>query len=74
MQPLKYGRKVLALDEGTAALMTTVVTEKALPSEDETAFTNRLLSKYTDQRGTIEIVFKRGRPDYAILTFPENEK
>ena len=28
-----------------------------------------LLEKYQDQQGTIEIVFKRGRPDYAIITF-----
>jgi hypothetical protein len=74
MQHLQYGRKILAFDESDAALMTTVVTEKALTNEDEATFTHRLLGKYKGRRGTIEIVFKRGSPDYAILTFPESEK
>ena len=45
------------------------VTEKALADEDEIAFTRRLVEQYGGQQGTIEVVFKRGRPNYAILTF-----
>ena len=71
MQTVQYGRKVFSFDEGGTALKSTVVTEKALPDESETAFIQRLLKKYEDQRGTIELVFKRGRPDYAVITFPE---
>ena len=69
MQRLQYGRKVFCFDENGAALKSTVVTEKALSGEDETAFTDRLMQKYAGQRGTLEVVFKRGRPDYAIITF-----
>jgi hypothetical protein len=50
-------------------LESTSVTERALPNEDERTFTRRLVNKYQDQRGVIEVVFKRGLPDYAIITF-----
>ena len=69
MQHLQYGRKVFCFDENGAALKSTIVTEKALSGEDETAFTHRLMRKYAGQRGTLEVVFKRGHPDYAIITF-----
>ena len=69
MDCIKFGRRIYSFDNGDVVLKSTSVTEKALPDEDETAFTHRLVTKYGDQRGVIEVVFKRGRPDYAIITF-----
>ena len=39
--------------------------------EDEDAFTERLMRKYGNHQGTIEIVFKGGQPDYAIITLEQ---
>lgn len=69
MQKITYGRKVFAFDEGGAVLTRTSVTQKALPEEDEKTFTRRLVEQYEGQRGTIEVVLKSGRPDYAIMSF-----
>jgi hypothetical protein len=69
MESLKFGRKVFSFDEAGPVLRSTSVTEKAMPDEDEKTFTRRLVEKFKGQQGTIEIVFKRGRPDYAIITF-----
>ena len=69
MEPIKYGRRVFSFDGGDTVLKSTSVTEKALPGEDEAAFTRRLLSKYKNRQGTIEIVYKSGRPNYAIIVF-----
>jgi hypothetical protein len=69
MASINYGRRIFSFDEGNTVLESTSVTEKALSGEDEAAFTQRLLRKYKGQSGTIEVVFKRGRPDYAIITF-----
>ena len=63
--------RFFSFDEGDAELTSTVVTESALPDEDEAAFTHRLLVKYPVQRGTIEVIFKRGRPDYAVITISD---
>lgn len=68
MQTIRFGRKIYSFGEDGAVLTSTSVTEKALPDEDEMTFTRRLLEKYKGQQGTIELVFKRGRPDYAIIT------
>jgi hypothetical protein len=68
MPGLEYGRKNLSFDQGTAVLTNTSVTVRAQPGENEAAFTQRLLKKYQGQRGTIELVFKKGCPDYAIVT------
>jgi hypothetical protein len=68
MQTVKYGRKVFSFNGDGAELTSTSVTEKALPDEDEMSFTRRLVKQYQGQEGTIEVVFKRGRPDYAIIT------
>ena len=69
MEHIKFGRKVFSFGQGGTVLKSTSVTEKALSGEDEIAFTCRLVEKYEGQHGTIEVVFKRGRPDYAIITF-----
>jgi len=69
MDHIKFGRKIYSFDNGDVVLKSTSVTEKALPNEDERTFTRRLVEKYQDQRGVIEVVFKRGHPDYAIITF-----
>ena len=68
MQVVSYGRKTFSFSEGVSVLTSTCVTEKAASGEDEAAFTRRLLEKYEGQRGTIEVVFKQGHPDYAIVT------
>jgi hypothetical protein len=47
----------------------TSVTERSLKGEDENAFAKRLMKMYGKNEGTIEIVFKMGRPDYAIVSF-----
>ena len=68
LELLKYGRKTLSFAHGEASLTRISVTERVLPREDESTFTQRLLKKYGEQQGTIEIVIKNGRPDYAIIT------
>lgn len=69
MESINYGRMVFSFNEDQTVLESTSVTEKALAHEDEKAFTRRLLKKYKGRCGTLEVVFKRGRPDYAIITF-----
>lgn len=64
---LKYGHKMFAVSDGSLELTGTTITEKALPNEDEQAFLKRLMSIYGDMTGTIEIVIKQGRPEYAII-------
>ena len=66
---IRFGRRKFAFSNGKVELKSTSVTEKALASEDEEAFTDRLLQLYGHREGTIEIIFKRGQPDYAIITF-----
>jgi hypothetical protein len=68
MPTVNYGRKIFSFDDNGTALKGTVVTEKALPKETEADLTRRLLEKYRGQQGTIEIVLKRGRPDYAVIS------
>ena len=68
VEPIKYGRKTFSFDEGAAVLISASIIEKPLPGEGEKAFTQSLIKKYGGQRGTIEIVFKNGKPDYAIVT------
>lgn len=66
---LRFGRRKFTFSNGKVELKSTSVTERALASEDEEAFTSRLLQLYGHREGTLEIVFRRGRPDYAIITF-----
>lgn len=64
---LDYGHKLFSLSGGEMELTTTTITEKAFPAEDEESFLKRLLHKYGKSEGTVEIVFKKGRPDYAVI-------
>ena len=66
---IRFGRRIFTFSNGEVELKSTSVTERALASEDEETFTNRLLQLYCQREGTIEIVFRRGKPDYAIITF-----
>lgn len=68
---IRYGRKRLALANGTARLLSVSVTERARSGEDEQTFTERLVAKYGHREGTIEIVIKDNQPDYAIITFED---
>jgi hypothetical protein len=68
MQVIDYGRRKFTFSNGKKMVTSTSITEKSLASEDEEAFTERLMKKYGNQQGTIEIVFKGGRPEYAIIT------
>ena len=69
MGKIRFGRRIFTFADGKTVLKSTSVTERALVGEDEVAFTKRLLKLYNHRRGTIEIVFKSGRPDYAVITF-----
>lgn len=63
-----YGRVTMSFAKGRAGLRQVTVTEKAMPGEDEQQFVDRLLKRYCDENGTMQIVFKNGKPDYAIVT------
>jgi hypothetical protein len=69
MQMIKYGRRKYNFANGMVELTGTSITEKASAGEDEQAFTRRLMKKYGNKQGTVEIVFKNSSPDYAIITF-----
>jgi hypothetical protein len=69
MKVINFGRRRYTFANGSVELMRTDITERSLNGEDEDAFTRRLMRKYGNSEGTIEIVFKKGRPDYAIVTF-----
>lgn len=66
--PLPFARKVLSFSGGEASLKKVSITERPLPGEDEDKFMQRLLEKYRKQQGTMEIVLKNDRVDYAIVT------
>lgn len=68
MNRISFGRKKFAFSQGVSTLTSMSITEKPLPDEDEAAFTARLLAKYADCEGDIEIVFKHCAPEYAIVT------
>lgn len=69
MEHVQYGRKMFSISEGETLLESTSIIERTLLGEDENSFISRLKRKYEKQRGTIEIVFKKGCPEYAIITF-----
>lgn len=68
METIRFGRRRLSFNNGRIVHTSTTVTERALHNEDEHAFVTRLLKTYCDERGSLEIVFKAGRPEYAIIT------
>lgn len=70
---VKYGRKTYAISEGKTYHVSTSITEKAKQGEDEKNFTRRVTRKYKERQGTIEIVLKNGRPDYAIIVFSRSQ-
>lgn len=70
---ISFGRRKFSFSYGRAVLKSTSVTERALVGESEQAFTKRLLGIYGNQQGTIEMVFKNDRPDYAVITFKQDE-
>ena len=69
MEIINFGRRKYEFAHGSVELMRTDITERSLKGEDEHAFTKRLMKKYGNKEGTIEIVFKNSRPNYAIVTF-----
>jgi len=68
MKVINYGRRRFTFANGKKVITSTSITERSFSGEDEQAFTDRLMEKYGNQQGTIEIVFKAGRPDYAVIT------
>jgi hypothetical protein len=68
MQTILYGRRRLSFSHGRAVHTCTIHTVQANPEEDEAAFVQRLLAECSASEGTIEIVFKAGQPQYAVLT------
>ena len=71
MKVINYGRRRFTFRKGKKINTSTSITERSLQGEDEEAFTERLMNKYGNQQGTIEIVFKGGQPDYAIITLEQ---
>ncbi len=74
MQKMRFGRKKYSLKKGKPILESTSVTVRTLPREDEEAFTERLIKLYGHREGTVEMVFKAGQPDYAVITFTEQAR
>lgn len=68
MQTIAYGRRRLSFCRGNAIPTSTILTIRAEEGEDEVAFTRRLLAECGESEGTIEIVFRAGVPEYAIIT------
>lgn len=68
MEIIRFGRRRLSLHQGKVSHTSTTVTERAHYGEDENAFITRLTKMYCEHDGSIEIVFKAGRPEYAIIT------
>ena len=73
MQRMRFGRKRYSLVEGKPVLRSTSITVRTRPGEDEETFTKRILGLYGQVAGTVEMVFKRGLPDYAVVTFAEQD-
>jgi hypothetical protein len=73
MQRINFGRRRFSFKNGKAVPESMSITERALVGEDEQTFTERLMRLYGKQKGTIEIVFRSGCPDYAIITFSSIE-
>ena len=73
MQRINFGRRRFSFKNGKAVPESMSITERALVGEDERAFTERLMRLYGKKKGTIEIVFRSGRPDYAIISFSNIE-
>lgn len=73
MQKIRFGRKRYSFKRGKPILESTSVTVRTRVGEDEEAFTNRLIKLYGHCEGTVEMVFKSGRPDYAVITFTEGK-
>ena len=69
METIKFGRRKFAVNDGEIILLSTSITVRASNGENEQAFTERLTKMCGDTQGVIEIVFKAGRPEYAIITF-----
>jgi len=69
MKAVKFGRRKFTFGNGKAELMATSITVRSRVGEAEEAFKGRLLEMIGSEKGTIEIVYKRGQPDYAIITF-----
>ncbi len=63
-----FSHIILSFANRKVALKKVKLIEKPFPEENEATFTQRLLDKYHGQSGTLEIVFRNGRPEYAIVT------
>lgn len=63
-----FGSKLISFSKRGASLTKVCITEKPLAGEDEDAFVQRLLSKYSAQEGRLEVIFRNGLPVHAIIT------
>ena len=70
-QHIRFGRRKFEFAQGKAELTSTSFTEKALPGEDQRGVNIRRQCLYGSREGTIEMVFKGGNPDYAIITLAQ---
>ncbi|MCP4427793.1 MAG: hypothetical protein GY803_25200 [Chloroflexi bacterium] len=68
-----FGRKRFSFAEGVQTLESMSITEKPLHGENEDQFMRRLARQYNNRHGEIEVVIKKGYPDYAIITLIPDE-
>ena len=68
MERVEFAHKTFSFTRGRTELTSASITVKSFPGENEKAFTHRLMKRFGDQQGTIEIIFKKGRPNYAVIT------
>lgn len=69
MKIINFGRRKFTFGNGKSELLSTSITVRSQAGEAEEAFKKRLLKMVDNKKGTIEIVIKAGKPDYAIITF-----
>ena len=74
METIKFGRRKFTVIDGETKLFSTSITVRAYKGEDEQAFFERLKEICGNAQGIMEIIFKAGRPDYAIITFSKEDE
>ena len=73
MSAIQCGRLRLVFSRGVVTCTSLVETTKTESDEAETTFFQRLVAHFQDEENAIELVFKGGRPNYAIITLEPTE-
>jgi len=74
METIKFGRRKFTVVDGKTKLLSTSITVRAFKGEDEQAFFERLKEMCGNAQGFMEIIFKAGCPDYAIITYSQEDE